>query len=195
MYKSYATDRLILKPLTKEAAPLVLSFYEDNKSLFEPWEPTRSHNFYTLSYHKASLSAEYNQMAEGKLMRFWVFLKDNPDEIIGSVCFQNFLREPYLSSCLGYKFSRRYLHQGYAQESIIKGIAILFEEYRMHRIEAYIMPDNIPSKALIERLSFQYEGISYAYARINGSWTDHLRYSLINPRDIKVAGTPGDTDM
>lgn len=181
MYKSYETERLLLKPLNKEAAPLVLSFYEDNKSLFEPWEPIRSLNFYTLSYHKASLTAECNQMTEGKLMRYWVFLKDNPEEIIGTFCFQNLLREPYLSCSLGYKFSHRYLHQGYALESIRKGIEINFKDYRMHRIEAFIMPGNDPSQRLIEKLSFQYEGISYSYARVNGIWVDHMRYSLINP--------------
>ncbi len=101
MYKPYETDRLLLKLLSKEAAPLVLAFYDENRSLFEPWEPARSINFYTLSYHKASLTAECNQMAEGKLVRYWVFLRNAPEEVIGSLCFQNFLKEPYLSCSLG----------------------------------------------------------------------------------------------
>lgn len=183
MHRCYMTDRLIIRTLSQEAAPLVLHFYEDNKALFEPWDPKRSPNFYTLSYQKAFLTAEYNQMAEGKLMRFWVFLKDRPDEIIGTICFQNFLREPYYSCSLGYKFSHRYLHQGYARESIEKCIRVMFEQYRIHRIEAFIMPDNAPSQRLIEGLSFQYEGLSYSYARIGDSWFDHKRYSLINPGD------------
>lgn len=183
MSKTYETDRLILKPLGKESAQLVLTFYEENKAVFEPWEPSRGQNFYTNAYHKASLTAEYNQMAEGKLIRFWVFLKENPEEIIGSVCFQNLLKEPYQSCCLGYKFSQRYQHQGYAQESISKGLEIIFKEHHLHRVEAFIMPDNVPSLRLIERLSFQYEGTAVAFARINGNWTDHLRYALINPED------------
>jgi ribosomal-protein-alanine N-acetyltransferase len=194
MLKSYETDRLILKSLGKEAAPMVLAFYEDNKDFFEPWEPRRSINFYTLAYHKASLTAEFNQMAEGKLIRFWIFLKDHPDEVIGSLSFQNLLHEPYLSCSLGYKFSRRYLHCGYALESIRKAIDILFTEYRMHRIEAYIMESNEPSLRLIERLSFHYEGISYSYARINGIWTDHRRYSLINPMDLIPSSPEKDSE-
>jgi ribosomal-protein-alanine N-acetyltransferase len=188
----YETDRLVLKLLGKEAAPIVLAFYEDNKSLFEPWEPSRSTNFYTLGYHRASLTAEFNQMAAGKLIRYWVFRKEKPEEIIGSFCFQNLLKEPYQSCCLGYKFSHRYHHQGYATESIRKGIEVLFEECHMHRIEAFIMPANKPSRRLAERLSFQFEGISYSNARINGEWTDHMRYSLINPRDLEIS--PCDTD-
>jgi ribosomal-protein-alanine N-acetyltransferase len=186
MYKTYETERLLLKPLNKEAAHLVLSFYEENKDSFEPWEPARGHNFYTLAYHKASLTAEYNQMAEGKLIRYWVFLKDNPDEIIGSVCFQNLLKEPYHSCCLGYKFSPKYQHQGYAQESILQCLSIIFNENHIHRVEAYIMPNNEPSLRLIERLSFGQEGVAASFARINSSWEDHKRYVLINPEDISL---------
>lgn len=183
MNKIYETDRLVLTPLGKEAAQRVLSFYEENKAVFEPWEPARGQNFYTPAYHKASLTAEYNQMAEGKLIRFWVFLKDNPDEIIGSVCFQNFLKEPYHSCSLGYKFALKHQHRGYAQESIRKALEIIFTEYHIHRVEANIMPDNIPSLRLIERLSFHPEGTAVSFARINGCWTDHIRYSLIYPQD------------
>lgn len=181
MQKNYETQRLFLKILDKDSASMVLPFYEDNRDFFEPWEPERSPNFYSLSYQKASLSAEYNLIAEGKLLRYWVFLKDNPGEIIGCVCLQNILREPYCSCTLGYKISRKYLHMGYAFESIQKCIDVMFHEKQIHRIEAYIMPSNLPSLCLINRFPFYYEGISYSYARIRGQWTDHHRYSMINP--------------
>lgn len=183
MSATYETDRLLLKTLNKNDAVRVLSFYQDNIALFEPWEPQRDPSFYTLAYQKACLTAESNLMSEGKLIRYWVFLKDQPDDIAGSVCFQNFLNKPYKSCCLGYKFSSRYLHQGYASESIRKCIDIIFNEYHMHRIEAFIMENNEPSLRLIERLSFQFEGLSRSYARVCGIWTDHRRYALINPTD------------
>jgi ribosomal-protein-alanine N-acetyltransferase len=180
MYQVYETERLILKTLVKDAAPMVLSFYDDNRSFFEAWEPKRAVNFYTLNYQKTSLTAEANQAAEGKLLRYWVFLKENPNEIIGTVCFQNFQKEPYLSCCLGYKFARKYTHNGYASESIQKGIEIMIKDYNIHRIEAFVMPNNYSSIRLIERLSFIYEGISYSYAKVNGVWSDHRRYAYIN---------------
>lgn len=183
MLKCYETDRLQLRILNKDSAPLVLSFYRENAELFEPWEPKRSANFYTLSYHKALLTAEYNQIADGKLIRYWVFLKNHPDEIIGSICFQNFLREPYCSCSLGYKFSGKHQHLGYATESINKSIQILYDTYGIHRIDAFIMPENLSSIRLIERLGFVYEGTSKAYARINGRWADHLHYALINHKE------------
>ncbi len=181
MIKAYETERLLLRVLNKEAAPKVLSFYEDNAEYFEPWEPKRSNNFYTLSYHRTLLTAEYNLIADSKLLRYWVFPKDHPEEIIGSICCQNLLREPYHSCSLGYKFSRSHQHQGYAAESVSKCLDILFNEYHMHRVDAFIMPDNVASLKLAERLGFVYEGTSRAYAKINGSWSDHMHYALINP--------------
>jgi ribosomal-protein-alanine N-acetyltransferase len=186
MLQVFETERLILRTLNREAAPIVLSFYEDNRDFFEIWEPKRADNFYTLAYQKASLSAEFHQMTEGKLIRYWVFLKDSPDEIAGTVCFQNFLKGPYQSCSLGYKFGCKFNHQGYALESIHKGIEIMMVDYHIHRIEAFIMPNNEPSLKLIERLNFIYEGISYSYAKINGVWSNHKRYALINTRDTEV---------
>jgi ribosomal-protein-alanine N-acetyltransferase len=183
MLKSYETDRLRLKLLTKESAPMVLSFFEENKALFEPWEPMKSDKFYTLSYIRTFLTAEYNQFTEGKLIRFWVYKKDNPDKIIGTVCFQNMIREPYHSCILGYKFDGQYHHQGFATESVNKCIDIMFREYHIHRINAYIMPNNTASLRLINRLSFRYEGTAVSFARICGEWTDHLHYVLVNPLD------------
>lgn len=180
MLKSYETNRLVLRVLNHYSAPLVLAFYTNNKELFEPWEPIRSHNFYTLAYQNAFLTAEYNQIMEGRLIRFWIFLKSHPGEIIGSVCFQNLMKEPYCSCSIGYKISKNYLRQGYATESIQRCIEIIFHEYHMNRIDAYIMPENIASLSLINRLSFQYEGTSRAFAKINGKWTDHYHYALIN---------------
>lgn len=183
MTKLLETNRLLLKTLTKDAAPMVLRFYEENKELFEPWEPKRSHNFYTLSYQSAFLTAERNQIADNKLIRYWAFRKDCPEIIVGTVCFQNILKEPYHSCSLGYKFDHRYLHQGYASESIQKCLEVVFHEYLIHRVDAYIMNDNIASQKLVERLAFHYEGTCEAFARINGAWTDHKHYALINPAD------------
>ncbi len=181
MSKFHETKRLLLKTLNKDSAPYVLSFYEENKELFEPWEPTRGNNFYTLAYMKALLTAEQHQASEGRLIRYWVFLKEHPEELIGTVCIQNILKDPYHSGSLGYKFSQRYLHQGYAAESIERCIELAFGEYHIHRIDAYIMPNNTASIKLINRLSFQYEGTCRAFAKINGNWHDHMHFSLLSP--------------
>ena len=64
-------------------------------------------------------------------------------------------------------------------ESLLKAIDIAFHDYNLHRIESLVMPSNLRSIQLLERLGFHYEGISQKLYKINNNWEDHARYSLI----------------
>ncbi len=181
MQMTYHTERLILNILHPNDADKVLTFYENNKEHFEPWEPERDPNFYTLPYQRLSLSIEYNLMLQSKLLRYWVFEKDNPHILIGSINFYNIVKGSYYTCQLGYKFDSRYTGNGYALESIQTGMEILFSDHKIHRIEANIMPLNVRSIHLIEKLGFTYEGLSRSSIHINNKWEDHARYAYINP--------------
>jgi ribosomal-protein-alanine N-acetyltransferase len=180
MLTYYETNRLILQIITPCYAEAVLEFYINNMDVFEPYEPTRPDNFYTKSYQRALLTCEYTAMTKMQNVRFWVFKKDDPDKIIGTVSFSNI--QPYIySSCnIGYKFDKMYHHQGFAYESLKKLIDIIFNECNLHRITAYIMPNNLPSKKLIEHVGFSLEGIARKSIIIRDHWEDHEQYSLIN---------------
>lgn len=180
MKMAYETERLILKVLTGSSCNDVLQFYNKNQELFERYEPARPSNFYTKSYQKSSLNYEYTCFSQGTGIRFWVYKKCDPDSIIGTISFLNIQRNAYMNCHVGYKFDAGHHHQGYAQESLTKGVNFIFKEFDLHRIIAYIMPSNIPSKRLIERLGFTYEGIAYQNIFINNKWEDHEQYSLIN---------------
>jgi ribosomal-protein-alanine N-acetyltransferase len=59
-------------------------------------------------------------------------------------------------------------------------LEILTHEKEMHRIEAYIHPQNISSINLVKSLGFISEGTAYSYVKLNGSWQDHLRFVYIS---------------
>ena len=177
----YETDRLILKVLRPEAAKKVLCFYLDNKELFEKYEASRPDNFYTVKYQKSVLLCEYNLTVQLSAVRFYVFLEDDPDRIIGTICFRDITRSIYDSCEVGYKFDERFWHHGYATEALIEGIDIMFGDLGLHRITACVMPGNTPSIRLLESLYFKREGLLRQNARIQGEWADHYLYSLIHP--------------
>ena len=56
---------------------------------------------------------------------------------------------------------------------------ILKIKYNLHRIEARIMPSNISSIKLIEKLDFHNEGLAKSSIKINGKWEDHFVYAYI----------------
>ncbi|MDD5934926.1 MAG: GNAT family protein [Clostridiales bacterium] len=179
MEQLYMTKRLILKHLDETSAPYVLSFYQENQKLFEPWEPAHPARFYTLNYQMTLLAAERNLASRSQAIRYFLFEKQNPNKIIGTVNFYHMLRSPNSSCKLGYKLASGVWHQGYAYEAISFLLPIVFHSYRLHRIEAEVMPTNQRSIRLIKRLGFTYEGIARQSCEINGCFEDHCRFSLL----------------
>lgn len=57
---------------------------------------------------------------------------------------------------------------------------IIFDDMKLHRIEANIMPKNKQSLKVVEKLGFYDEGLAYKYLKINGKWEDHIHMVLLN---------------
>ena len=180
MLTKYETDRLILKVLSPDKCNSVLRFYKENADIFECLNPTNPNNYYTTNYQRSVLTLEYDSFIRGNSVRFYVFTKDNPQKIIGTISFTDIKRNYNQSAVLGYRFGKKYHNKGYATESLQKAIYILFNEEKIHRIEAYIQPSNIPSKNLVSRLGFIFEGICYSHTMVLEKWQDMERYSLIS---------------
>lgn len=176
----YQTNRLILKVLTADYAPYVCRFYQENRQFLEPFEPKRPDNFYTTDFHHANLLCEYNAFVKLSYFRYWLFRQEEPDLPIGSVCFSNILHGAFQKCMLGYKLGENYCHRGYMQEGLSFLIPLVMKELCLHRMEAYVQPDNQPSIRLLSKLGFVEEGYLQKYAEIYGKWTDHLIFSYLN---------------
>lgn len=174
-----ATERLILKIEDSDKTREILGFYQNNKALFEQFEPTRPNNFYTEAYQRASISYEYSEIIKGKTLRYYIYLKNDPGTIIGSVNFFRMEHGPFSKASIGYKLDAAYHGQGYAFEACQAAIPIIFSNYKIHRLEARVALNNTPSIKLLELLNFRFEGIEYKSVEVNGVFTDHYRYSLL----------------
>lgn len=179
MQFTYQTNRLILKVLTPEYASVVNQFYLENRPFLEPFEPKRPNHFYTTDFHYSNLRCEYEAFLRLSYFRYWIFRKEDSDAPIGSVCFNNILQGAFHKCMLGYKLGQNFCHQGYMQEALTMLIPLIMKEINLHRIEAYVQPDNAPSVRLLTRLGFTEEGYLQKYAEICGRWTDHLIFSYL----------------
>ena len=92
MFFQYETPRLLLKVLRADCATQVLDFYNRDKELFEMYEIDRVPDFYTVKHLQKVLRYEYNMAVKSQLFRFYVFEKENPYRIIGTVCILISLR-------------------------------------------------------------------------------------------------------
>lgn len=178
MNMKYETERLSLRILNESYYMQVLTFLSRNQALFDHYEIKKPPEYYTADYQRKLLCQEYNQILKKVRLRFYVFLKSNPQRIIGTVSYSS-IRPGFHSCQIGYKFDSGFHHHGYAYEALLYSIPIAKTEFNLHRLEAYVYPGNQPSVRLMERLGFLLEGTARDYALLNGRWENHLVYSLI----------------
>ncbi|NYB74704.1 GNAT family N-acetyltransferase [Sedimentibacter hydroxybenzoicus DSM 7310] len=175
----YDSDRLYLRILKPKNAAEVLDYYKRNHSFLNEWEPRRTRDFYTLSYQKKKLFTEYDMFKDKRLVRFWIVKKDD-NKLIGNVCYSNIIMGNFKSCFLGYKLDKDEINNGYMTEAIERTVQIMFDDFELHRIEANVVPRNLRSLKVMEKLNFEREGFSKRYLEINGKWEDHIHFAVYN---------------
>ncbi len=175
------TDRLILKALDEDDWKCVLDFLEKGRHIFERFEAEKVPLYYTKLYQKGVLANESAATRGDRYIRYYVFLKEQPEVVVGTVSCGNIMGEPHSVGTLGYKFDEDYWHQGYASEAITKVLSEVFAQLKLHRVMAYVMEGNIPSIKLLERLGFRLEGLCEKNLKVNGQWENHRLYAMLNP--------------
>jgi ribosomal-protein-alanine N-acetyltransferase len=178
------TDRLRLKVLGPDFARESLDYYARNDAFLSEWNPTPAPDFYTLPYHQERLRIELNLMKEGRLARFWLFKREDAAFMtaIGNLAFNNIVRGAFQSCHLGYQLDQREINQGLMTEALRRAIAFAFDELKLHRIEANVMPRNLRSSRVLTKLGFVEEGLARQYLKINGVWEDHIHYVILNDK-------------
>jgi len=179
MKTEYSNNHLTLRILDERASKMILDFYSRNRLYFDIYEMDKPIAFYTLDFITKMTKAEYNAFIRGSNVRFFLFSDNNPEEIIGCVSFSSIIKN--MKSCIiGYKIDKKYQKLGYGRRMLTMALRAMIIDGNMHRIEAYIHPSNEASLHLVKALGFISEGTAYAYAKINGQWTDHLRFVYIS---------------
>lgn len=107
-----------------------------------------------------------------------------PEEVIvGYLSLGGITRGALQSAVASYWIGAPHARQGYMRE----GLALLLEfAFRppergglgLHRVEAWILPANLPSRRLAERVGMRFEGLSRRLVRVQGQWLDHERWAV-----------------
>jgi len=174
------TKRLILRTLEKSEADLLLNFYLKNLGFFKRWIPLYEPSFYNLESQINKIKNEKDLFDKKIQMSLYIFKKDFENQILGNVSVFNIDRVVSQSGFLGYMIDKDEIGNGFASEAAEKIIDYLFNEINLHRIEASVIPENIASVKILEKLNFKKERCSKNYLQVNGKWEDHLRFAKIN---------------
>src|SRR5579872_3666303 len=110
--------------------------------------------------------------------RFWAAADALTDRCLGLVNYHDgHIRNKRVS--IGYIIEPSRQRQGLATEAVSAMLDFCFGELGLHRVQAYIHPDNRASIALVEKFGFQREGLLRDNLRVGDAWRDDLLYALL----------------
>ena len=177
------SQRLILRPLSPRQVDLWQTYLLRNRAFFQAYEPRRSERYFELDFLREQMEREEKLRQAGKALRLFLFHQQDYEQccILGDVCYSEIQRGALQSCYLGYKIDQRLQGQGFAREALKTANDYMFKTWKLHRIEAHVLPENQASIRLLQALNFECEGLAKNLLYIDGAWRDHWRYALVNP--------------
>lgn len=169
-----------LVPADESLAEPLTDYYRRNRAFLKAFEPVRSEEFFTADYQRALLAEEVLGREAKTSFRFYIMPAAQPQTIIGSIALSNVVWGAFCSTFLGYKLDQDFVNRGCMSAAVGMIVKYAFEELRLHRIEANVMPKNKASLRVLEKNYFVNEGISKHYLNINGVWEDHIHMVKLN---------------
>ena len=119
-----------------------------------------------------------NQLAAmNQSIRYTIFLKES-NQIIGS-CGFNYIDFENERAEIGYDLGKEYWGNGFGFEAVSALMSYWFHDLGLNRLEARVIPENLPSNRLLNGLGFHFEGILRQSEKSNGDFIDIMMYSRL----------------
>lgn len=174
MFKKLETERLTLESIRLEDAKIL---YEEIFNDFEYYKFYFQLPYKTFEDFFRTIQKYQEYYEEGNHFIWGIRLKNNK-KIIGIVLLHG--KDKLNNSCkIGYIISKQEQNKGYITEAIKSVISFCFEVLEIHRIEANVLPNNLKSIKILEKIGFHYEGLKKECYKINDEYFDEKSYALI----------------
>jgi ribosomal-protein-alanine N-acetyltransferase len=154
------------------------SLREGSREFLVPWEPTWPADDLTRTSFRRRLRRYLREVREDRAYPFFIF-REEDGALVGGCTLSNVNRGVQQSCTLGYWAGEVYAGKGYVTKAVRALVPYVFEELRLHRLQAACLPENERSKAVLRRCGFREEGYARGYLRINGVWRDHVLFAML----------------
>lgn len=174
------TARLLLRPFT----------YTDGESMLKNWVADERVQFmyaepvYITEEAVKGLLDNYIGAYEKTDTYRWAIIDKESGECIGQIAYflvdsKNHFAE--IEYCIGVDYQRK----GYATEATKAIIDYGFEQIHLHKVQICVRPSNTPSKQVIEKCGFTYEGTLRDYFYMNDGYEGRMYYSILRDEYLK----------
>jgi [ribosomal protein S5]-alanine N-acetyltransferase len=113
--------------------------------------------------------------------------------LLGGISISNVRRGVTQAACLGYWIGEPFQGLGLMTEAVGAIARFVFQDLKLHRLEAACLPHNTASIRVLTHNGFQAEGLARRYLKINGAWQDHRLFARIVDdvvADIELSANP-----
>lgn len=151
---------------------------ERSRAFLTPWEPTWGPDDLTKPSFRRRLRRYQREIREDQAYPFFIF-REEDDALLGGCTLSGVQRGVQQSCTLGYWAGEDHAGRGHVTAAVRALIPFVFEELKLHRLQAACLPENERSRAVLRKCGFTEEGIARGFLRINGAWRDHVVYAIL----------------
>jgi [ribosomal protein S5]-alanine N-acetyltransferase len=144
-----------------------------------PWEPQWSRDELSRSAFRRRLRHYHREMKDDLGYAFLVF-RDFDGMLIGGLTLSNVRRGVTQAASLGYWVGAPHVRRGFMTQALAAVVPFVFDELKLHRLEAACLPHNQASIRVLQNNGFQHEGLARKYLKIDGIWLDHLLFAMLS---------------
>lgn len=151
---------------------------EASRDHLQPWEPAWPADDLSRTAYRRRLSLYDRERELGTAWPFFIFSAET-GALVGGVTLSNIRRGVAETGTVGYWIGQEHAGRGLATAAVRALMRYAHEDLRLHRLEAACVPNNHPSRRVLEKSGFSQEGLARAYLKINGVWADHLLFGVL----------------
>ncbi|MCK0120125.1 GNAT family N-acetyltransferase [Loktanella sp. F6476L] len=170
------TERLTLRPPTHADFRPWATLRAESRDFLTPWEPTWAPEHLTRKSFTNRVYWAQRSISSGTAVPLFITRRED-QMLLGAITLDHIRRGPAQAGTTGYWIGERFARQGYMREAIEAMVHYAFVSLDLSRIEAGCLPENTPSRALLEQCGYKYEGVAQSYLQINGRWRNHVLYA------------------
>lgn len=170
------SDRLILRPPQHGDYRAWSALRRDSAAFLQPWEPTWASDHLSRKSFTNRVYWAQRSIAGGTALPMFL-IRRSDDMLLGAITLDNIRRGPAQAGTTGYWIGEPFARAGYMREAITAVINYAFQSLDLSRVEAGCLPENTPSRRLLENCGYKYEGVAQSYLQIAGRWRNHVLYA------------------
>lgn len=172
------TDRLTLRQPVLTDFRDWAALREESADFLTPWEPQWAPDHLSRKGFTNRVYWAQRSISSGAAVPLFLVRRED-ERLLGAITLDNIRRGPAQAGTLGYWIGAAHAREGYMREALLAVVHFAFGRLDLSRLEAACLPENAPSRRLLESCGFKYEGVAQSYLQINGRWRTHVLYAAL----------------